>query len=159
MKSLCGCDRYIIPVKTLLSRKINRSASFVLCYSRHSRTDHHSGQSCSRHLHIARAAAVAEQRSHELHASLTGLQHKPAFRAFLDFKALKADLDKHPQNCKNRNSAADPEKVVNLYDQYCEVTQRVDRMREDRNSNAKAMKVQPEHCCMLPRDATAYIAI
>lgn len=155
MKSLYGCNRYIIPVKTLLSRKINRSASVVLRFSRHSRTDHHFGQSCSRHLHLARAAAVAEQTTHEVRDSNNGLQHKPAFRAFLDFKALKADLDKHTQNCKNRNSAADPQKVASLYDQYCEATQRVDRTREDRNSNAKAMKVQPEHRCVVPKDAIA----
>ena len=77
-------------------------------------------------------------------AAPIAVQRKPAFRAFLDFKALKADLDKHMQNCKNRNSNADPTKVAGLYDQYCEATQRVDRMREDRNSNAEAMKVQPE---------------
>ena len=143
MHSLCNCGRYVIPVSTLLSRKFNRAASCTHRYSRHARSDQPLSQVCKRHFRIVCTATVEQERDVSL-AAATAVQHKPAFRAFLDFKALKADLEKHVQNCKNRNSIADPTKVASLYDQYCEATQRVDRMREDRNSNAKAMKVQPE---------------
>ncbi len=142
MHSLCNCGRYVIPVSTLLSRKFNRGASCTQRYSRHARSDQLSGQACKRHFRTVCTATVEQERDLSL-AAPTAVQHKPAFRAFLDFKALKADLDKHVQNCKNRNILADPTKVASLYDQYCEATQRVDRTREDRNSNAKAMKVQP----------------
>lgn len=143
MHSLCNCGRYLIPVSTLLSRKFNRSASCTHRYSRHTRSDQFLGQVCRRQFRTVCTATV-EQAQDPSHAVPTAVQHKPAFRAFLDFKALKADLDKHVQNCKNRNSNADPTKVAGLYDRYCEATQRVDRTREHRNSNAKAMKVQPE---------------
>lgn len=147
MNSLCGCGRYIIPASTLLSRKLNRSAAVTLRYSRHVQTDQPTTQCCKRHLRVSCAAAVAEQEAHVAHTFPAAGQHKPAFRAFLDFKALRADLDKHVQNCKNRNSSADPAKVASLYDQYCEATQRVDKLREDRNSNAKSMKVQLKRNC------------
>lgn len=143
MHSLCNCGRYLIPVSTLLSRKFNRSASCTHRYPRHARSDQFLGQVCKRHFRTVCTATVEQERDLS-HAVPTAAQHKPAFRAFLDFKALKANLDKHVENCKNRKSNADPTKVASLYDQYCEATQRVDRMREDRNSNAKAMKVQPE---------------
>ena len=143
MHSLCKCGRYVLPVSTLLSRKFIRGASCTQRYSRHARSEQHLGQVCKRHFRTVCPATVEQERDIS-HAVPTAVQHKPAFRAFLDFKALKADLDKHVQNCKNRKSTADPTKVASLYDQYCEATQRVDRAREDRNTTAKAMKVQPE---------------
>ncbi|KAA6417157.1 MAG: seryl-tRNA synthetase, partial [Trebouxia sp. A1-2] len=139
MHSLCNCGRYVIPVSTLLSRKFNRSASCTHRYFRLTRSDQVLGQVCKRHFRTVCTATVEQERDFS-RAVPTAVQQKPAFRAYLDFKALKADLDEHVQNCKNRKSNADPTKVASLYDQYCEATQRVDRTREDRNSNAKAMK-------------------
>ena len=141
MNSLCGYGGYIIPASTLLSRKLNRTAVLTLRYSRHIPVDQQLAQCCKRKFRIFCAVAVAEQSNDVAHATPAIEKHKPSFRAFLDFKALKVDLDKHVQNCKDRNSSADPTKVASLYDKFCEAQQRVDKGREDRNSNAKAMKV------------------
>ena len=42
---------------------------------------------------------------------------------------------------RNRNSEADADKVCKLYDQFREAQDQAERLRADRNSNAKAMKV------------------
>ena len=45
------------------------------------------------------------------------------------------------QNAKDRNSSAKPEKVVQLYDQWVQLLGEVERLRAERNANAKSMKV------------------
>ncbi len=69
-------------------------------------------------------------------------QERPSFRAHIDFQALKADLPRHIQNAKDRNSSAKPEKVVQLYDQWVQLLGEVERLRAERNANAKSMKVR-----------------
>ena len=140
MTTFCGYGRYVIPASTLLSRKLNRTAAWTTCAGR-GRSDQKPGPCRKRHFCVLSATNTVEQPVQAEKSPVALQQNKSAFRAFLDFKALKADLDKHVQNCKNRNSNADPERVATLYDQYCEAQQRVDKAREDRNSNAKAMKV------------------
>ena len=137
MQAWCGCGKFVIPA-TLLSRKLNRHASFAARNSRLSRVEHRSASRCKRSLHAASTAAVEEVTATTQSPSL--IDHKPSFRAFLDFKALKADLDKHVANCRDRNSNANPRKIASLYDQFCEAQQQVESIREDRNANAKAMK-------------------
>lgn len=138
MQAWCGCGKFVIPATTLFSRKLNRHASFAARNVRLSRVDHLSASRCKRSLHATSTAAVDEVTATTQSPTVT--DHKPSFRAFLDFKALKADLDKHVANCRDRNSNANPRKVASLYDQFCEAQQQVERIREDRNANAKAMK-------------------
>lgn len=141
MTSLCGCGRNVIPASTLISKRLRRH---LLWASRQSSrcSDQQAGRCCIHHLHVVSAASTIERQSQQSDVVTSPQQHKSTFRAFLDFKALKADLDRHVKNCKDRNSSADPAKIAKLYDKYCEAQQRVDKVREDRNSNAKAMKVQ-----------------
>lgn len=139
MQAFCGCGKYVIPATTLLSRKWNPHVSLGKRTARVSKLDHRLSSRCKRSLHTSCAVAVDEQPATA--QSVLANQHKPSFRAFLDFKALKADLDRQVQNCKDRNSNADPRKVATLYDQFCEAQQQVEKIREDRNANAKAMKV------------------
>ena len=146
MSSVCGCGRYVIPAGKLISRKFNPSVAPAVRH-RNRRSDQQLGLCCKRQFRVLCAASTVERPVQVTDTPLEVQQNKSAFRAFLDFKALKADLDKHVQNCKNRNSPADPQKVAQLYDQYCEAQQRVDKVREDRNGNAKAMKVPIQRCC------------
>ena len=71
---------------------------------------------------------------------------EPIFRAHIDFQALKANLPRHIQNVKDRNSNAKPEKVVELYDQWVHLLGDVERLRAERNANAKSMKARPTAC-------------
>ena len=46
---------------------------------------------------------------------------------------------------KDRNSDARPEKVVQLYDEWSHLLLEVERLRAERNANAKSMKVRELH--------------
>jgi len=68
------------------------------------------------------------------------LQHAPSFKAAIDFKAIKADLEGVEKNCKLRNSRANPRRAVELYDEYVRLKLEADTLRADRNSNSSRMK-------------------
>lgn len=142
MKLLCGCGNLVVPAGKLLNSTISRSTAQAIRKCRHLHSDQHASDYRTRRLTAtAECAVVADHAGNAQPTSVEVQQHRPSFRAFLDLKALKADLDNHVQNCKNRHSNANPAKVVNLYDEFCEAQQQVDSVRADRNSNAKAMKV------------------
>jgi seryl-tRNA synthetase len=65
----------------------------------------------------------------------------PSFRANLDFKFIKENVELVTANCKNRFSSADPHKVVALYDEFVALKAQVDSLRAERNENSSAMKV------------------
>ena len=75
----------------------------------------------------------------------------PSFQAFLDWKSLRADLEQHRANVRNRNSSADPDKALELYDHWRQLEDDAGRLRSDRNSNAKAMKVSSMCACIAAR--------
>lgn len=64
-----------------------------------------------------------------------------AWQAHIEWKAIRENLEYIKTNVANRNSNADPEKVVHLYDQWRELQSRAEAIRTDRNANAKSMKV------------------
>ncbi|GLC33588.1 hypothetical protein PLESTM_000089000 [Pleodorina starrii] len=64
----------------------------------------------------------------------------PSFRAHLDFKFIKENVDLVSTNCKNRFSNADPHKVAALYDEFVALKTQVDALRAERNENSNAMK-------------------
>ena len=68
-------------------------------------------------------------------------ERPPSYRAYIDFRALKADLDRHVQNCSDRNSAGDPKAVAQLYDEWVAAQSKVEQLREERNANAQSMQV------------------
>ncbi|KAL3141627.1 hypothetical protein ABBQ32_004864 [Trebouxia sp. C0010 RCD-2024] len=139
MKLLCGCGNLVLPAGKLLNSTISCGTAQAIRRCRHLHSDQHASDYRKRRL-SAECAAVADHAVNAQPTSVEVQQYRPSFRAFLDFKALKADLDNHVQNCKNRHSNANPAKVADLYDEFCEAQQQVDSVREDRNSNAKAMK-------------------
>lgn len=135
----------------MLSHKLTRHARLVYRTAGLSKLDHRSASNC-RHTGRAHCSVSVEENVSET-STPPAAEHKPSFRAFLDFKALKADLDKHVQNCRDRNSNANPRKVAHLYDEFCEVQQNVEKIRNDRNANAKAMKASHKQTRVVPTAA------
>ncbi|GIL53114.1 hypothetical protein Vafri_8798 [Volvox africanus] len=64
----------------------------------------------------------------------------PSFRANLDFKFIKENVELVATNCKNRFSTADPRLVAALYDDFVALKTQVDSLRAERNENSNAMK-------------------
>ena len=63
-------------------------------------------------------------------------------QAYLDWKAIRDNLEEVKLGVKSRNSEADPDKVCRLYDEFREAQDKVEQLRADRNANASSMKVQ-----------------
>ena len=142
MKLLGGCIRCGVSYNTFLHPRPPHSPALTFCKHRVVPSNRTSTECRRRQLQGAASVTVQDPQLDTRTVPAATQLPKPAFKAFLDFKALKADLEKHVQNCQDRKSTADPAKVVSLYDQFCEAQQQVDSIREERNSNAKAMKVQ-----------------
>eukprot|EP01025_Chloroclados_australasicus_P063562 TRINITY_DN8416_c0_g3_i2.p1 TRINITY_DN8416_c0_g3~~TRINITY_DN8416_c0_g3_i2.p1 ORF type:complete len:402 (-),score=17.90 TRINITY_DN8416_c0_g3_i2:512-1717(-) len=66
--------------------------------------------------------------------------NSPSFQASIDFKFIRDNLDIVKLNCHNRNSGADPQKVVDLYENFLKMQSRAEIIRTARKENAKAMK-------------------
>ncbi len=66
---------------------------------------------------------------------------RPAFKAYLDFRFVKSNLDLLRKNVQNRNSSADPEAVAELYDDWVRLLEELESVRAERNATAKAMKL------------------
>lgn len=82
------------------------------------------------HVHAATQLAEAPAKQDE----------EQSFRAHIDFKFIRDNLDLITQNCRDRHVVADPEKVVHLYNDYLELVQEADGLRAARNENSTAMK-------------------
>lgn len=82
------------------------------------------------------ATATSQDRTAEV-----ANPERPLFKAYLDFRYVKANLSKMRENVKNRNSSADPDAVARLYDDWVRALEELESVRADRNANARAMKV------------------
>ncbi len=89
----------------------------------------------------AAAEPASEASTSGSHSSSSQQQHAPAFRAAIDFKRLKETVEQAVENCRKRNSNADPQRAVQLYDEFVKLKADVDALRADRNANAASMKV------------------
>ena len=98
--------------------------------------------------YVARSNAVANADVAPASASApaapaTGEAAKaPSFKANLDFKFVKDNLQLVIDNCKERLSNADPARVVALYDEFTRLKTETDALRASRNENSSAMKVR-----------------
>ncbi|KAG2494096.1 hypothetical protein HYH03_007735 [Edaphochlamys debaryana] len=94
--------------------------------------------------HLSRSSRVGPTRAVAVEAPASATTHAthdaPAFRAHLDFKFVKENVDMVATNCKNRFSNADPHKVVALYDEFVALKSKADALRAERNENSAAMK-------------------
>ncbi|GFR49458.1 hypothetical protein Agub_g11518 [Astrephomene gubernaculifera] len=91
-----------------------------------------------------RCRPIAPLRSVAVEAPATQASavEAPSFRAHLDFKFIKENVDMIAINCKNRLSNADPYKVVALYDEFVALKSQADSLRAERNENSNAMKAK-----------------
>ncbi|KAL4859468.1 Serine--tRNA ligase [Chlorella vulgaris] len=76
----------------------------------------------------------------------------PSYRASIDFKFVRDNVEAVAVNCTNRLSSADPQLVARLYEEYVEAQQQTDKLRAARNENSSAMKAKLE-----PEQRTALI--
>lgn len=95
----------------------------------------------------ARAAATAPATAADVAPSSSApappTPPTPSFRAAIDFRALKASLPAAVANVEARRAVgADPELVARLYDEWRALQDDLERVRAERNDNAKAMKVR-----------------
>ncbi|XP_010916662.1 serine--tRNA ligase, chloroplastic/mitochondrial isoform X1 [Elaeis guineensis] len=65
---------------------------------------------------------------------------KPQWRAAIDFKWIRDNKDVVAANVKNRNSSADLELVLELYEKFLSLQKEVERLRAERNIVANKMK-------------------
>ncbi|KAJ0959891.1 hypothetical protein J5N97_000345 [Dioscorea zingiberensis] len=65
---------------------------------------------------------------------------KPQWKAAIDFKWIRENKDVVAANIRNRNSSADLELVLELYEKYLALQKEVERLRAERNSVANKMK-------------------
>jgi hypothetical protein len=120
----------------MLQRGVMAAAGRQLILARHARALARPPAGPQRSASI-RAAAVAVEAPA---AAAPGAA--PAFKAHLDFKFVRENLARVAENCKARNSNADPARVAALYDEFTRLKQESDSLRAARNENSAAMKVR-----------------
>jgi hypothetical protein len=89
---------------------------------------------------VVRSIAISE-------ASTAAPVEGPAFKANLDFKYVRDNLQAVVDNCRVRNSTANPQLVAELYDEYLGIKQQAEALRASRNENSQAMKVRKLAFC------------
>ena len=82
----------------------------------------------------------AAQAPVEATPKISGQEEDTGYRAYIDFKFVRDNLDLIKQNCADRLVKADPGQVVSLYDEFVQLTQEADVVRAARNENSSAMK-------------------
>lgn len=73
-------------------------------------------------------------------ATDTNAHSHETYRAYIDFKFIRENVDLVKQNAKNRLVNASPDEVVRLYDEFIALTQEADAVRAARNDNSAQMK-------------------
>jgi len=64
-----------------------------------------------------------------------------AFRAYIDFKFVRDNLDDVARNCTQRAATnANPQEVARLYEEFVRLSKEVDQLRAFRNENSASMK-------------------
>ena len=86
-------------------------------------------------------------------AAPQGLQ----FKAAIDWKGIKDELDKVELNARHRNSSANPRRAVELYDEFVKLKLQADALRAERNTNSSKMKVRILSCTLcIGRDGSRF---
>jgi seryl-tRNA synthetase len=103
----------------------------------------HASPSAAR-LHPGRAAASAAAAPQAPAAPEAGsspaADDGPAFRANIDFKFVRDNVEAVAHNCRQRLAAADPHEVARLYEHFGALQRETDAVRAARNDNSAAMK-------------------
>ncbi|KAG8090552.1 hypothetical protein GUJ93_ZPchr0011g28748 [Zizania palustris] len=69
-----------------------------------------------------------------------GVAAKPQWKATIDFKWIRENTDTVAANIRDRNSTANLDLVLQLYDEYIALQKEVERLRAERNAVANKMK-------------------
>lgn len=98
-----------------------------------------------RGLPTAAASAATVDSPQTTTPGANGSQHATqeaptGFRAYIDFKFVRDNVEEVAKNCVNRMATADPHEVSRLYEEFVRLTQEVDHVRAERNENSAAMK-------------------
>jgi hypothetical protein len=88
-------------------------------------------------LAVSRAASLATAPAQDSNANT---QTQESYRAHIDFKFVRDNIDLVRENAKNRLVNASPDEVVRLYDEFVSLTQESDAVRAARNENSSQMK-------------------
>lgn len=99
------------------------------------------------HLRAAAAAEVTTSSSSSQPAASNAAHDAaaapaPAYKVPLDFKFIRDNVQMITENCRLRNSSADPALVAQLYEQYLQLKAESEALRASRNENSAAMKVR-----------------
>ncbi|KAK4413991.1 Serine--tRNA ligase, chloroplastic/mitochondrial [Sesamum alatum] len=90
------------------------------------------------------AAAAPQPTTTNLAAASDPDEHKvvkaPQWKAAIDFKWIRENKEAVAANIKNRNSTANLDLVLELYDKFLNVQKEVERLRAERNVVANKMK-------------------
>ncbi|XP_078172214.1 seryl-tRNA synthetase isoform X2 [Carex rostrata] len=86
--------------------------------------------------HFSAAAAVATEEEQKAAFAVK----PPQWKAAIDFKWIRDNKDMVAANIKNRNSNANLELVLELYEKFLNLKKEVDRLRAERNAVANKMK-------------------
>ncbi|XAR48541.1 Serine--tRNA ligase [Bertholletia excelsa] len=125
-----------IPSPSFYSSSIFRSFSKTLTLDLLPR--HHSSQKRALPLIIRAFSAQAVQVSPSVVPDEKVM--KPQWKASIDFKWIRDNKDAVAANIKNRNSNANLELVIELYERLLNVQKEVERLRTERNVVANKMK-------------------
>lgn len=101
---------------------------------------HRSGAASLRVCSSSSAVEAAAEASTSGAAHAEQQPQTPAFKAFVDFKFVRDNLELVRRNCAQRLSGADPDRVAQLYEAYCALQQETDALRAARNENSSTMK-------------------
>lgn len=97
---------------------------------------------------VASASPAAAVDTTQAEPSTSYTQEEgPAFKANIDFKFVRDNLDLVSRNCIARQAtSANPQEIVRLYEEFLRLSQETDRVRAARNENSTAMKkkLEPE---------------
>ena len=92
---------------------------------------------------VQQAGAAAPASAQQQAQPPAAAPEAPAYRAYIDFKFVRDNVEAVAANCRARLSSADPHLVAQLYEQYVAAQQETDKLRAARNENSSAMKVPP----------------
>ena len=92
--------------------------------------------------HLPRAIATTPNQ-HDAVDAANASSHE-SYRAYIDFKFVRDNLEVVKQNARNRLVKASPDDVVRLYDEFVRLTQEADAVRAARNDNSAQMKQKLE---------------
>lgn len=91
-------------------------------------------------IHVKAAQVSHPQETEKKNQEASARTEDSGFRAHIDFKFVRDNIDLIKSNCKDRFVSANPEEVVRLYNEFVELTQKADGVRAARNENSSAMK-------------------